>query len=501
MPLVIEKITDKDRDDIRGLVTDNDVMKYVGGRKIWDNGKLDKFMKYTLKEYESKSRDNIFMKIVDDKEEYQGKTFVGLVGIHKYEGEDGHSITIMLKKESQGKGIGTSVISLILDEFHKINDKIQYIISDTLDYNIAAQKSLIKAGFIFQKNIERSGKKYKRYHYIFELHDIIKYDYPYLHYFMTQDAMIERFKKLQKYKPDFKQRDRDKFGFDIVINYDIDKEYNRITDWFTDICRARCIFKTSKSTPYDYYKKNKGNILSKSLIPMPDQKHTRFDYDKFEDTIYNSVKMCNNFQLTIVINIYRYFNAKKILDSSAGWGDRLIAALACGASYTGVDPSSCLAPLYKKIIKTLSPEVSDKLSYTVIGKPFEKVTKDELGKSDYDLAFTSPPFFDLEIYNDDNTQSVIGHKTQKAWVTNFLNVLADINIHYLKVNGYFVIYVPEYGEFMEYMRTRKDLEYCGDIVYYYTHANQKKRKIMVWKKIGILPHSIGSDDLSKRIKY
>jgi hypothetical protein len=169
------------------------------------------------------------------------------------------------------------------------------------------------------------------------------------------------------------------------------------------------------------------------------------------------------------------------LDSSAGWGDRLIAAIACGASYTGVDPSSCLAPLYKKIIRILAP--SNESSYNVIGKPFEKVTKDELGKSDYDIAFTSPPFFDLEIYNDDDTQSVIGHTTQKEWVHNFLNVLADINIHYLKVNGHFVIYVPEYEEFMEYMRNRKDLEYCGEIVYYYTHDDKKKRKIMVWKKI------------------
>ena len=483
MPLVIKKITDQDRDNIRALVTDIGVMKYVGGRKIWDNDKLDKFMKYTLKEYESKSIDNIYMKIVNDRGEHLEKTFIGLVGIHKYDDDNWHSLTVMINKNQQSRGIGTSAISLILDKFHKKNDTVPYVVSDTLADNMAAQKSLTKVGFIFQKNVERSGKTYKRFHYNFALDDIIKYDYPYLHHFLSQDAMIERFKKLQKYKPEFKQRDKDKFGFDIVINYDIDKEYNRITDWFTDICRARCIFKSSKMTPYDYYKKNKGLILSKSLVSQPNQKNAEFDYDKFEDTIYNSVKMCNNFQLTIVMNIYKYFNAKKILDSSAGWGDRLIAALACGASYTGVDPSSCLASLYKKIIKTLSPKVSSELSYTVISKPFEKVTKNELGECDYDLAFTSPPFFDLEIYNDDDTQSVIGYKTQKEWVTNFLNVLADINIHYLKVNGYFVIYVPGYDEFMEYMRKRKDLEYYGDIVYYYTHSDRKKRKIMVWKKI------------------
>ena len=484
MPLIIDKINNKDIEDITLLVTDYEVMKYVGGRKIWDKNKINKFIKYTLDEYKNQSKDNIYMKIVDDKGEQ--KIFIGLIGIHNYDQNqdndiDSPSLTIMISRRYQGKGIGTEAIKLILDKYHELNKKITHIISDTLSYNIGAQKSLIKVGFIYQKIVKRSGKDYKRYHYYFNIHHIVKYDYPYLSYFMDNNELISRFKKLQNYEPYFKQREKGKFGFDIIINYDIDKEYNRITDWFTDICRARCIFKGSKMTPYDYYQKNKGDILGKSLIN--NDFDFDFDYDKFEDVIYNSVKMCNNFQLTIIMNIYLYFNAKKILDSSAGWGDRLIASIACGASYTGVDPSTCLSPLYKKIIKTFEPFVDDKLNFKVIGKPFEEVSKTELGEPNYDIAFTSPPFYDLEIYNDDGTQSIIGHKTQSDWVKNFLNVLADINIHYLKIGGHFVIYVPEYKEFMEYMKNRKDLEYCGDVIYYYTHDDKKKRKIMVWKKI------------------
>lgn len=475
--IIIEKITQKDKNNVRSLVTDYEVMKYVGGRKVWDPKKIDNFMKYTLEEYKSKQKDNLFMKIVDDQGSYLGKMFVGLVGIHKYDGEDGHSITIMISRGYQGKGIGTKAIGLILDKFHNFNKKVPYIISDTLVYNKGAQKSLTKSGFVYQKTLKRSGKDYQRYHYVFKLHKIVQYEYPYISLFVSESEIKSRFNRLQDYQPNFKQREEGKFGFDIIINYDIDKEFNRITDWFTDKCRARCIFKGSKATPYDYYQKNKGYVLGKSLVDG------EFNYDKFEDTIYHSVKMCNNFQLTIIMNIYSYFNAQKILDSSAGWGDRLIAAMAHGASYTGVDPSSCLAPLYKKIIRVLTPEVDSKLNFEVIGKPFEQVSKTELGESDYDLAFTSPPFFDLEVYNNDDDQSIIGHKTQKEWVENFLNVLADINIHYLKVGGHFVVYVPEYEEFMEYMKNRSDLEYCGDVVYYYTHDDRKKRKIMVWKKI------------------
>jgi RimJ/RimL family protein N-acetyltransferase len=475
MHLILNKISLEDREIIKNLVTDYDVMKYIGSRKTWDENQLNNFMKYTLEEYRTNSEDNLYMKILSD------NIFIGLVGIHKYSGDNEHSLTVMIGKKYQNKGLGTKAIELILDEFHKLNDKTSYIVADTLETNIKAQKSLTKVGFIRREEIiNHSGKNYKRYHYNFNLHHIIKYDYPYLSYFMTESEMLERFRKLQHYKQsndNFKQREKGKFGYDIIINYDIDKEYNRITDWFTDICRARCIFKGVKLPPYDYYKKHKGIILGKSL------KNNKFDYDKFEDTIYNSVKMCNNFQLTIIMNIYQYFNVNnntKILDSSAGWGDRLIAAIACGANYTGVDPSECLAPLYQKIIRVLS---NKNLNYKVISKPFEKISKTELGNSDYDISFTSPPFYDLEVYNDDNTQSIIGYKTQSEWIKNFLNVLADINIHYLKIGGYFIIYVPEYKEFIEYMENRKDLEYYGDVVYYYTHDNSKKRKIMVWKKI------------------
>ena len=65
-------------------------------------------------------------------------------------------------------------------------------------------------------------------------------------------------------------------------------------------------------------------------------------------------------------------------------------------SYIGFDPSTCLKPLYKKIIKEMATkEEQDKGLFKVITKPFEKARKDL--KGDYDLAFTSPPFWDLEV--------------------------------------------------------------------------------------------------------
>jgi RimJ/RimL family protein N-acetyltransferase len=468
MKIKLDKLTKDSKKELYELVSDENVMKYVGIRKVWSNEKTEKFIQYSLQEQKEGITSTLYNKIV-----FEDGTFIGIIGIHKYKNEDKYSLTRYIHKKFQGKGIGTKALSLMLDKFHDMNPNIDTIYSDTLDYNIAAQRSLVKSGFMFDSSVRQIGSNYRRYKYRFSLHEIIKYKYPYMEYFMTPDDVSSIFDKLRNFKSTSTTREDGSFGFDISINYDVDKNLNRITDYFTDSCRVMCKFKGNLISPYEYYKKNKGVVLEKSLI------NGKFDYDKFEDTMYRSIKMCNNFQITIIMNIYHHFQPKRILDSSAGWGDRLIAAVAYGAEYTGVDPSGCLEPLYKKIMKTLSKD-TDK--YKVIQSPFEKISKDDLVPG-YDLAFTSPPFFDLEVYNDEDSQSIAGKGSLKRWIEYFLLVLADLNIHYLKIGGYFVIYVPEYREFMDYMRKRDDVKYCGTIKYYYTHLNKKKRKIMVWKKI------------------
>ena len=68
--------------------------------------------------------------------------------------------------------------------------------------------------------------------------------------------------------------------------------------------------------------------------------------------MFNNSGMCNNFQVSIIMNIFNRFKPKRILDSSAGWGDRLIAACSVNKKYTGVDPSICMKNNYKDIIQS-----------------------------------------------------------------------------------------------------------------------------------------------------
>lgn len=472
----LKKINISDKNDVKKMVTDIEVMKYVGLRKIWNEEKINNFIKYTIHEQNSGDENRVnalFYKITDN-----NNVFNGLIGIHKYKNENDHNLTIMLSKNSHGKGVGTKSLKMMLEKFHQLFPYVKKIISNTLSYNISAQKMMNKVGFVYDRTVNMIGAKYKSFVYHYSLHKIINYYYPYLKHFKTIEQRDEMFKNLQNLRNDSKTIETDgKFKtYDIEINYEIDKEHNRLTDYFTETCRVLCIFKGNKLSPFDYYQKNKGYILRKST------RNGYFDYDKFEDTMYNSVRLCNNFQISIIMGIFNYFKPKRVLDSSAGWGDRLICSMAYGTSYVGVDPSPCLKPLYTKIIDTLAPiSKLEKSDYVIINKPFEQITKTELGEK-FDLSFTSPPFFDLEIYSDDENQSVSSFSNEQRWIKYFLNVLADINIHYLKKNAYFVIYVPEYKEFMDYMASRKDVKYCGEIYYHYSHNVNKKRKILVWKK-------------------
>jgi len=80
-----------------------------------------------------------------------------------------------------------------------------------------------------------------------------------------------------------------------------------------------------------------------------------------------------------------------ILDFSAGWGGRCMAAMALGIPYIGIDANTSLRLPYERMIKAYEPTAD----VTMIFKPSETV---DFSKFKYDLVFTSPPYFMLERY-------------------------------------------------------------------------------------------------------
>lgn len=208
-----------------------------------------------------------------------------------------------------------------------------------------------------------------------------------------------------------------------------------ISNYFTEDIRARCQFGKFR-TYYDAYTKlTTDQLLSDQYTPR--ERH---------DLLYSSpgVKTCNNFnEMFSVVCIDTAANiigttaeSMKIIDPSAGWGDRLISAMARNVKeYQGYDPNEALSTRYQSIIETL-PHKKGRI-YDVEIIPFEESSPEE---GHYDLLLTSPPFFDLEKYSDDETQSNVRYSSLEEWKAFYRNYI-EKGIESLRDGGIAILYV------------------------------------------------------------
>jgi len=75
----------------------------------------------------------------------------------------------------------------------------------------------------------------------------------------------------------------------------------------------------------------------------------------------------------------------------------------------------------------------------------------------YDLVFTSPPFFNTEIYNEDKNQSSNKFDKYKKWLDEFLFKIVDESHRLLNDSGHLVLNVKN----LVYYKIADDLcNYC-----------------------------------------
>ena len=298
-------------------------------------------------------------------------------------------------------------------------------------------------------------------------------EYPYYNNYVDKKKILEDFQKLKGYKPKIKNSIYQNSKVFFLENYNT---INRITDYFSEDCRVKCSFKNNLP-PIEKFKEIKDLVKP------------NMSYDKIDKILYENIKNCSNLNATLIVSVFKFLKPKKVLDFSAGWGDRLIASMAYGCEYTGVDPSNCMHERYEKMIKTLGGK--NKKDYKVYKKGFEDF---KVEKSKYDLVFTSPPFFDLEIYEDSETQSVKRFNNIEDWKKSFLFPSLKKSFIGLQKEGYLAIYVSDYtlngkrvsyvNDMKNYIRKNLKVEYYGTINWQNTsNANNAIRKIYIWKKI------------------
>jgi len=92
--------------------------------------------------------------------------------------------------------------------------------------------------------------------------------------------------------------------------------------------------------------------------------------------------------------IYKKYNAKRVLDPTAGWGGRMLGAMSLGIDYVGYDTNVELKKGYDEMTETIN-----KL-FDVQGK--QQMIYEDCLEADfddnYDLVLTSPPYVNMENY-------------------------------------------------------------------------------------------------------
>lgn len=212
---------------------------------------------------------------------------------------------------------------------------------------------------------------------------------------------------------------------------------DQISGVYSGMVRARCRRSDEELSPYQYWHKNKDRVFKEAGVnPTTEQLDT---------ALWSLARGCGAFKPRVAAAIYKLFSARRVLDFSSGWGDRLLAAIALDVRYVGVDPNPDLVGPYKQMIQLASAERRE--NYTMIESPFQTA---ELPEGEmYDLVFTSPPYYDLELYATD-----IEGSNLNDWKSLFLYPSIKKAWSVLEVGGHLCLSINDY----------KRVRYVSDMV-------------------------------------
>ena len=178
----------------------------------------------------------------------------------------------------------------------------------------------------------------------------------------------------------------------------------------------------------------------------------------------------NAFKITNALSIYQYFKPQTIMDPFCGFGGRLVAALLLNYNYIGVDLNVNLKPNYDRLLNDLGKKSSSKVTLL-----FQDAISVDYSQYKYDMVFTSPPYENIEVY-----QNGI-RKTPDEWAEFYTTVFQKLWDHLINKNGVYAIninadiyqkcLVPLFGECEEKIELKKS-----------TRNKKYKEFIYLWRK-------------------
>lgn len=216
---------------------------------------------------------------------------------------------------------------------------------------------------------------------------------------------------------------------------------NVLPDYYTEDARVRDTGAYEKISPFEYWNAHHEQI--EAQIPSEDR---IFALHEQRELLWKvGPKEARQGKITNYLTLFSLLKSRIVLDPSAAWGDRLIAALASSTveAYTGIDPHSRLPRGWREILDELGP-LSAKRDFrdrfVMLNEPFEPEDATPLpeGMGNYDTVLVSTaPLFGDQYDKGNPRQAVAKHGSSfKEYVRGFLIPYLNRCISALKVGGH-----------------------------------------------------------------
>ena len=211
---------------------------------------------------------------------------------------------------------------------------------------------------------------------------------------------------------------------------------NNIVDFFTFTERLNTKGKYDVNffefiSNIDEFKKKKfiSNML-KYYEDVKNKNKTKNNYIVLKEVYNICISAINIFRPLVAMEIYVKYKPNSVLDFTCGWGGRLVGACALNIpNYIGIDINTNLLNPYLKM-KSFFNNISE----TNVDIFFENAVDFDYSKITYDMVLTSPPYYFLEKYSNNECYASKTEMKNKFYIPVFTNTYK-----YLKTGGHYCL--------------------------------------------------------------
>lgn len=272
------------------------------------------------------------------------------------------------------------------------------------------------------------------------------------------------------------------------------EELDCLSDFYTEYARMRARKSHQLGSPHAYQ-----CMTKQPLGKTADERRAQ------REQIYHTFNEVGQFRVTWAKAVYTVLRSllfddeqedsaatlhnMRVLDMCAGWGDRMLAALSMNAaSFIGIDPNEQLRTGYTQIIS----EHGDAQNHRIVYAPIESMVVDN--PSSVDIAFTSPPFFDLECYADNTTQVHVRYTTADEYWHHFFVPMLTFAHTRLKTRAVLAVHIVDtrrmqiVSRMHEYLCNTLAMKYVGVVA---LAAGNVRWPVWIYRKLACVrskPH-------------